>query len=238
MWIDLKILKREDDIIYLISEDEKKLGVENDRLPNIKEFKDLADLNYAIYKLNEYNQLKQDEITKLDDDVKNSIKIGQIKVAKSKLKVKKLIERQLLKSLSSLENIHMVKVKIEDAQNNLLIMGTLEVNSKLLKSLNAKISVEDIDNAMDNITDEIDKSNEISGKLGKSINKREDIDDELEQLAKEMKEDKEKEQKKEKNDTDTNELVERFKHLNVPKEDIREGKDEEGDRSFPTRFKS
>lgn len=204
------------DIIYCVDE---KLIEEN---VNTDDLKHITDLNYAIYKLQLYNDEKSKEITKLNDQIKKSLKDKNQITAKSQLKLKKMLEIQLQKTLASLENLHTIKIKVEDAQNNILISKVWKDNSNVLKLLNKKVKDDNVDDIFDSIYDEIQDTNKISENLGRYIDNNVN-DEEIEKELLELEEDVKKERNKSKNNTNKNnnnneikDLEMKFDKLKIP----------------------
>lgn len=184
----------ENDVIFSSSVPVSK----EDETTNIEDLKHITDLNYTIYKLQQYNNGKVKEITELDAQIKQSIKDKNQITARSQLKLKKMLEAQLQKTLISLENLHTMKIKVEDAHNNLLISNVWKDNSKMLKLLNGRTSKTNLDDIFDELYEEIENTDSISGKLGNPVDQKyddEEIENELLQLETSVRKEEEEEEK-------------------------------------------
>lgn len=147
-----------------------------------EDLKHISDLSYTIYKLQKYSNEKIQEVSDIDKKLKKSLHEKNLIVAKTQLKLKKLHEIQINKTLNSLENLHTLKIKVEDAQNNLLISKVWKENTNVMKLLNQKAEVSD--ETFDELYREIQQTDHISNKLGTKFADPEDeaIDKELAEL--------------------------------------------------------
>lgn len=166
----------ENEILYSITSDLPKEDVR----VNTDGLKNLTDLNFTIYKLHMYNEEKSEEIAQLNEKISQSIKNNSQATARSQLKLKKMLELQVQKTLSSLENLHTLKLKLEDAHNNVMISKVWKDNSKILKLLNDEATDKDLDVVFDSLYDEIQNTNTVSEKLVQGAT-GEDNDEEIEQ---------------------------------------------------------
>ena len=162
---EMPMIKIEEEIIYSLSSNSTE---EEDKIDG-GELQHLSDLNYTIYKLHLYNNEKSKEIDELNQKVKESISSKNHITARSQLKLKKLLELQVQKTLASLENLHTLKFKLEDAHNNLLISKVMKDNSKVLKFLNEEATEKDLDTLFDTLYDEIQNADAVSDKLGQTL---------------------------------------------------------------------
>lgn len=197
-------------------------SLQNGDNSELEDMKHLTDLKFTIYQLDRYNAEKAKEIKKLDSDIRELIKEGNQQQAKSKLKLKKILELQVKKTLSSLENLHTLQVKIEDAQNNLLITKLWKQNSDILKILNEKANKDNnLDEFFDTLYDEIQNTDEISDKLGASLLNKNDesIEAELNELENKVNNEKEIDKaniEKNKEDAEFEEIQKKLKDLKIP----------------------
>ncbi|GAV26710.1 hypothetical protein PMKS-000165 [Pichia membranifaciens] len=180
----------ENEILYSITSDmpNEDVRVNTDGLKN------LTDLNFTIYKLHMYNEEKSKEIIQLNEKISQSIKNKSQATARSQLKLKKMLELQVQKTLSSLENLHTLKLKLEDAHNNVMISKVWKDNSKILKLLNDEATDKDLDLVFDSLYDEIQNTNTVSEKLAQGATGEyndEEIEQELFELEASVKRDKE-----------------------------------------------
>lgn len=201
-----------DGIIYWFNE---KLMEEK---VNTDDLKHITDLNYAIYKLQLYNDEKSTEITNLNIQIRKSLKDKNQITAKSQLKLKKMLEFQLQKTLTSLENLHAIKIKVEDAQNNILVSKVWKDNSKVLKILNEKVKDSNFDDIFDSLYEEIQTTNQISDHLGQQIDGDDVSDEEINKELCKLEDDFEKEKNNNSNDNDMDieDLEKKFDKLKIP----------------------
>lgn len=151
----------------------------------LDDLRNIGDLNFAIYKLQKYNNEKLAEIKQLDSRIRESIKLKNLLSSKAQFRLKKILEQQVQKTSTSLENLHLLKIKVEDAHNNLLISKVWKENSNILKILNEKTETQNIDEVFDDLYNEIQNTNIISDKLSSKIVEPDYEDNEIEtELAK------------------------------------------------------
>lgn len=179
----------------------------------------ISDLNYTIYKLEQYNAEKTDEIKKLDDKIKESLRQKNLSSAKEQLKVKKMLDLHVAKTFSTLANLQSLKIRVEDAHNNVLVSKVLKDNSEVLKILNKKATGKNnLDDVFDTLYDEIQNTDIISEKLGANVARAvngddQEIEDELAQLETEVQKEKEAEE-----DSKLQEIEEKLQKLKIPSE--------------------
>ncbi|VEU21980.1 DEKNAAC102995 [Brettanomyces naardenensis] len=189
------------------------------QMNSTEELKSIADLSYAIYTLQTYCDRRLADVSSLNGKIRELVNEKQHNLAKSQLRIRKIMEKQLNSSQVKLEQLQLIQIKIEEAQNNLIVVRTLESNSNLLKELNEEVSDNSkLDELLEGYSDQIDKTNAISDKLG-SLGEHgdEDIERELEALEEEE-EQKGEVQNANASSASLNELEQRFKDLSMPKE--------------------
>lgn len=180
----------EKEVLYILPSDLPK----EDARVDTEGLKNLTDLNFTIYKLHMYNEEKSKEITQLSEKISESIKNKSQATARSQLKLKKMLELQVQKTLSSLENLHTLKLKLEDAHNNVMISKVWKDNSKILKLLNDEATDKDLDVVFDSLYEEIQNTNTVSEKLAQGAigeNNDKEIEQELLELEASVKEEEE-----------------------------------------------
>ncbi|QPG73255.1 hypothetical protein FOA43_000563 [Brettanomyces nanus] len=210
---DTEEIKVDGDVISILRTDESE---ELD----FKNLEAIANLNYAIYTIQKYCSTKLTEVCDIDAKIRELVKQKQHNMAKSQLRLKKAMEKQLNTSQAKLEKLQMVQMMIEEAHNNIVTLKTLESNSSLLKKLNRQVGKDtELDELLNEYGSAIDETNTISEKLGGVNDEGDDIEEELKTMEKQ---EKEKEKEKEKEDIkplqSVSDLEERFKNLKLPKE--------------------
>lgn len=110
------------------------------------------------------------------------------------LKLKFLVNKSLDLTLNSLNQLNTVMIKIDDSNMNLDVYHQVLSSTKILKSLNGRLDVDEIEEINFDLKTEIDKVDEITNVLIGDVDDSE-IDEEYEKLVKET-EKKEKESKK------------------------------------------
>jgi charged multivesicular body protein 7 len=182
---------------------------------NIEDLRHISDLNFIIYKLQKYNNAKFDEINELDFKIRESIRAKNLLSSKSQLKSKKILEQQVQKTLKNLENLQVLKIKVEEAQNNLMISKVWKQNSNVLKMLNQETEAQDLDSVFDTLYDEIQNTDKISNKLGSKIVEPKFEDDQIEIEIAELEASLEKE-KSTVQDKEVEAIEDKLKDLKIP----------------------
>ncbi|KAF2073833.1 hypothetical protein CYY_004860 [Polysphondylium violaceum] len=140
------------------------------------------------------------DIERIQDDLQKSIRAKQKNHALLHLKRKKKLEDILLKRRDANSKIEDLLYSIESAQSNQQIYETLITGVSTLKTVNEKLTVDQVDNIMDDYQDAMANQREIDEVvrtgLG-SIDSMSSIDVDEDQLEKEL-EQMEKDQEKEK----------------------------------------
>ncbi|KAG0683553.1 hypothetical protein C6P40_001784 [Pichia californica] len=217
---DYKGLNIADGVIYVDDLKEENNNNENDKEKvDIDVLKHISDLNYTIYKLNLYNDEKLKEISKIDESIKQSLKNNNKITAKSQLKLKKTIEFQVKKTLSSLENLNLLKVTVEDAQNNLLISKVWKDNSNVLKFLNENTTKTNLDDNFDVLYDEIQTTNMISEKLGQNLVSFDD--EEINQQLSDLEASISKNEEENKKNLEVDEVRKKLDSLKIPDNELK-----------------
>ncbi|GME75725.1 unnamed protein product [Ambrosiozyma monospora] len=146
----------------------------------------IAQLNYSIYLLNEKCEKTSLKILEQSELARQSVKKQNLVEAKTRLRSKKLLENQLEKTHSSLNNLLSIQFKIQEANDNLVAVDILDSNAKVLQGLNRQVNAENVDGLVDGIASEVEKINEVTTQLGGlKINEDEndeELDEELQQM--------------------------------------------------------
>lgn len=146
---------------------------------------DKMNANFAIYRMENFISQKNKEIQKYQDMAKQSIKDKKVDSAKSQLKISKMIESQKNRALISLEQLYNLKGKIEESENNGLVLGSLQTGKGVLKAINA--NMRDVENLVQELNDEVQQVNDISGLLGKNLEEENPaLENELDEELKKM----------------------------------------------------
>jgi len=156
-----------------------------------KEDIDIINLMASINKLTDRKQELMAKITDLKMQIST---IDNKNTLKHLLKLKFLVNKSLDLTLNSLNQLNTVMIKIDDSNMNLDVYHQVLSSTKILKSLNGRLDVDEIEEINFDLKTEIDKVDEITNVLIGDVDDSE-IDEEYEKLVKET-EKKEKESKK------------------------------------------
>ncbi|KAH3668007.1 hypothetical protein OGAPHI_001761 [Ogataea philodendri] len=167
-----------EDVVQFVDKSQQEVNLTEEQVESI------ANLKYAIYKMTKYNEETELRIQKLDIRIRELVKNKHMVRAKSELKIQRALTQKLQKSSQGLENLVMLLYKIEEDSNNILVVKTLEANSKILKEMNAQVG--DIQHVVEEVREEWDKVDELSEHLGALNVDDGDIEEELLQMEKEQ----------------------------------------------------
>ncbi|TID17194.1 hypothetical protein CANINC_004053 [Pichia inconspicua] len=167
-------------------EDEEKIVVES-QLFDIEQ-NPITNINFAIYQVENCIATKNKEINRYKSLVKESIREKNLDNAKSQLKISKIMEMQRIKALERLEQLHLLKSKIEESENNKIVIESLNTGNDALKSLSTDIN--EVEDLVEELNDEVHKVDSVSDLLGQSVTdestfKEDDIDEELRKIENE-----------------------------------------------------
>ncbi|TGZ83342.1 hypothetical protein EX30DRAFT_394562 [Ascodesmis nigricans] len=124
-------------------------------------------------------------ITTLTNKTRAAVSTHNTLLAKSALRSRKLAETALETTLSSLSQLEAVMASIEQATDNLELVGMLEKSSGVLESLNREIGgTERVDGVMDRLREEMDVVDEVRGVLdeGAGVVDEGEVEDEIEEM--------------------------------------------------------
>ncbi|KAG7744643.1 hypothetical protein KL932_001159 [Ogataea haglerorum] len=178
----------EGDVVRVLDETQQEVQLSPEQVESI------ATLKYSIYKMTQYNDETEKRVHELEARVREYVKKNQMIRARSELKIQKALSAKLQKSTQGLENLVLLLYKIEENNNNMLVVKTLESNSKILKSMNEQVG--DIASVVQEVREEWGKMDELSEHLGAMTTDDSSIDEELQLLEKEEKQKVEKEREK------------------------------------------
>lgn len=181
----------------------------------------MASLNFIIYQLSNHSDEKHKQLDELRKEIIEDLKKDHKMAARGKQRRSKVIKAQLEDTIVKLEQLNILKLKMEQAENNRLVLSAFETNSKVLKKLNSETT--NIDSIIDDLMGEIDKTEETTNVLADSLENgplavaedEEAINNELDELQKEI----DQESKPIGKETELEELNSKLESLNIPKHD-------------------
>lgn len=203
------------DITYLLGSDGHFKG-ENISGLDLATLETVADLNYSIFKLQNHYDTLHNSLNTLDHKIHGLIREKRLKLAKSQLRIKKIVEKQLVENQLKLENLQIVRLKLQEAKTNVSVAETLKSNADLLKKINKEApDADELDSILQDIGDELDRTTEISSKLGnltttETQEEENSIETELSALEKEEEDKNRKSYTKEKSENAEQETSEKL----------------------------
>jgi len=109
------------------------------------------------------------------------------RVALNALKRKKRLEKQLQQIDGTLSKIEMQREALENANTNTEVLTTMGYAAKALKNAHQQLDVDDVQDLMDDISEQTEVANEISEAISTNVGFGDDIDeDELEAELEEL----------------------------------------------------
>lgn len=137
-------------------------------------------LNEALENLEKRENHVQKKVDKEQADAKRMVKAKNKKGAMMALKRKKMYEDQLTKMYNTRVTIENQKMALENANFNKELMNAMAQGAQALQSVNNDMSIDKVDETMDNIQEQMDLANEISDAIQQPVGVGFDDDDELE----------------------------------------------------------
>lgn len=182
----------------------------------------MASLKFIIYRLTNHCKEKHRELDDLREEIKEDLKQDHKVSARAKQRRSKLMKAQLEDTIGKLEQLNILKLKMEQAENNRLVLNAFETNSKVLKRLNSQAT--DVESIIVDLMDEIDKTEETSSVLAGSLQDATTVDDdainaELEEIENDINKERVLERNREHSVTDIDELNSKLESLNIPQHD-------------------
>ena len=150
---------------------------------------EIVNVKSAILNLKKRNTSLESKIEEIETTMKSVLTIKSKSEQKDRLRyllgLKNVFTKSLNLSYSSYSELSSILLKIEDSHLNSEIYAQLVSSSKLLKDLNSKIEISDIDDVKLAIEEEMTKTDEISLSLEQAHIEDSEIEEELEKLHKE-----------------------------------------------------
>lgn len=171
----------------LVSIVDETTYIKFDSMPLTKEDIDIINLIASINKLTERKVDLEAKITDIKTQISNSSEGATLKHL---LKLKHLVNQSMDRTLSALSQLNTVLIKIDDSNMNLAVYHQILSSTKILKTLNGKIDIDEIEEINLDLKQEIDRVDEATEALIGDVNDSE-IDEEYERLVKEEKRKKE-----------------------------------------------
>ncbi|ODV58576.1 uncharacterized protein ASCRUDRAFT_15506 [Ascoidea rubescens DSM 1968] len=182
-----------------------KFKSSNNELTITEEEKSIAQIKYSISLLNLQITKTDSKISDVESKIKNllPITISNKPIIKIYLKSKKVLQSNLIKFITNLDQLDSILSSINQAKTNIIMADTLQKSNLILKDLNNKISLDELENLIDEIDDQKSQIDQVNQELSRlsdtndDIIINEEIDKEFEQMLKEekLREEKLKEEK-------------------------------------------
>ncbi|RKP25682.1 Snf7 family, partial [Syncephalis pseudoplumigaleata] len=141
----------------------------------------------AIVRLRETLQLLQKRENFLQTKIDNELKIARANATKNKrvalmaLKRKKKYEEQIEQTTGARMTLETQAMAIEGANINLEAINAMKVGAKAIRDIHGSMGIDEVDKTMDDIREQMDLLNEISGAISQPLTLGAELDeDELE----------------------------------------------------------
>jgi charged multivesicular body protein 4 len=142
----------------------------------------LARLRESMDTLDKREEFLEKKIQAQLAEAKRYNSAGNKRMAVAALKRKKMLTEQQQKIAGAREKIELQMNAIEGAKMNMEIIDTLQAGAKTMSSMHRGMTAEKVDKVMDDISDQMMVSQEISDALGQQIGEPIDEDELLEEL--------------------------------------------------------
>ena len=157
----------------------------------------IASVKELTTRIKHQADLLDSKVDELEQEAKKALARKNKVSAMAALRSKKATEATLAKRYATLNQLEEVVTKIEQASDNVQLVKVMEASSGVLKSLNAQVgSAEKVDDVMFDLKERMTDTEELSSMLAESTISAVDegeVDDELEQMEKDIKQREEKE---------------------------------------------
>ncbi|EGW35693.1 uncharacterized protein SPAPADRAFT_130812, partial [Spathaspora passalidarum NRRL Y-27907] len=170
----------------------------------------IINIKTTLFHLSNRNSELSNRVDQLTSQAKQSLSNKQH--VRHLLTQKQILNKSLNTSISSFNELSTILAKINDSQLNHEIYSQLITSSKVLRNLNSKVNIDDVDAIKLDIEDEIKKVDEIGDALFDT--EQVEVEEELEAMIRENEEEQVKEQ----------ELLNKLGKLNINKPEIEQEK--------------
>jgi len=154
----------------------------------------IASLKTLISALTSQCNTLSTRISSLTTSASTAIKASNRISALSALRSKKLAEKNLKSRADTLSQLEEIYTKIEQAADQVEIVGVMEASATVLKGLNTKVGgVERVEDVIEELWEEMGKADEVGQAINEPVGGREqvddgEVDDELEAMEREERE--------------------------------------------------
>ncbi|XP_071090751.1 charged multivesicular body protein 7-like isoform X1 [Haliotis cracherodii] len=144
-----------------------------------------VELNVFRIQKVQLNLEKQTEVLsqqcdKLRNEAKLHVKEGKRTLALQSLRRKKRVEQTLNQKMASIDQLHNMMTKIQDAATNEMILKAYDSGMSAIKSLNQETPVEKVENVVDNLQDALEDQGEITQLISQDLSSSDASEDGLE----------------------------------------------------------
>lgn len=129
--------------------------------PSVTPQSAIQRLNEALESLDKREQFIQKKADREQSEAKRLVKAGNKKAALMALKKKKMYEAQVDKINGTRITIENQKIALESANFNREIFETMSIGARALQGVNQTLSVDRVDETMDDIQEQMDVAREI-----------------------------------------------------------------------------
>jgi len=142
----------------------------------------IARLRESLETLDKREQFLDKKIQQQLSEAKRYNAAGNKRMAVAALKRKKMLVEQQAKIAGAREKIELQMSAIESAKMDMEIIDTLQAGTKTMQEMHKGMTAEKVDKVMDDMSDQIAVSQEISDALGQPVGDVVDEDELLEEL--------------------------------------------------------
>lgn len=148
--------------------------------------KPITDIERSIYNLEQTEKFllstiekKENELNNVLKQVKDSLKDGKKQMAKTFLRKKHMLEADLVKTMSVLENVQTMMSRVHASKNDKDIMNTYKMGSEAIKTAfsNAGINLDKVHDVIEDMQELFDDQAEYEKAISEPIRNGNEIDD-------------------------------------------------------------
>ncbi|XP_067656855.1 charged multivesicular body protein 7-like isoform X2 [Haliotis asinina] len=130
--------------------------------------------------LEKQTEVLSQQCDKLRNEAKCHVKEGKKTLALQSLRRKKRVEQTLNQKMASIDQLHNMMTKIQDAATNEMILKAYNSGMSAIKSLNQETPVEKVESVVDNLQDALEDQGEITQLISRDLSSSDISEDGLE----------------------------------------------------------
>jgi len=187
--------------------------------PKPKPLEAIGKLNESITMLNKKQEFIEKKIEREVITAKKYCKTNK-RLALQSLKKKKLYEKQILDLDGMIFNLEQQKITLESATLNVEILNTMKTGATTMKNMSNGMTVDDVDDVVDDVREQMDIANEISEAVSQDFGFNVFDEDELEQELDELLDEDIQDVQDVKDINNDHNIINELDRINIPNTDL------------------